>query len=124
MRAASGSTVAGIARVPFIVGIDRYLPAFFGKIHPKWQHTVGFDSGAGGDFGRSLAGQPDQRFGARRLRRACRRITIIIYFIPFLYMFAAVIKLANRPDRRTNPQAVLIPGGKIGVWLDGRDRIS
>src|SRR5262249_9728905 len=26
-----GSTVAGIARVPFVVGIDRYLPAAFGK---------------------------------------------------------------------------------------------
>jgi hypothetical protein len=32
-------------------------------------------------------------------------------------MFAAVIKLVNRPDRRTNPHAVLIPGGKVGVWL-------
>jgi glutamate:GABA antiporter len=32
-----GSTVAGIARVPFVVGIDRYLPQAFGKIHPKWK---------------------------------------------------------------------------------------
>src|ERR1019366_8051609 len=32
-----GSTVAGVARIPFIVGIDRYLPAAFGKIHPKWK---------------------------------------------------------------------------------------
>src|SRR5262249_23016755 len=32
-----GSTVAGIARVPFVVGIDRYLPAAFGKIHSKWR---------------------------------------------------------------------------------------
>ena len=32
-----GSTVAGIARVPFVVGIDRYLPAAFGKIHPEWK---------------------------------------------------------------------------------------
>src|SRR5437763_14428849 len=32
-----GSTVAGIARVPFIVGIDRYLPAAFGKIHSRWK---------------------------------------------------------------------------------------
>jgi glutamate:GABA antiporter len=32
-----GSTVAGVARIPFIVGIDRYLPAAFGKIHPKWR---------------------------------------------------------------------------------------
>src|SRR5260370_42214682 len=30
-----GSTVAGIARVPFVVGIDRYLPEAFGKIHPR-----------------------------------------------------------------------------------------
>ena len=46
-------------------------------------------------------------------------ITIIIYFIPFLYMFAAVIKLASRQDRTTNTHAVLIPGGKAGVWLIG-----
>ena len=32
-----GSTVAGIARVPFVVGIDRYLPAAFGKIHRRWK---------------------------------------------------------------------------------------
>jgi amino acid permease len=32
-----GSTVAGIARVPFVVGVDRYLPAAFGKIHPRWK---------------------------------------------------------------------------------------
>src|SRR5467141_3524065 len=32
-----GSTVAGIARVPFVVGIDRYLPSAFGKIHPRWK---------------------------------------------------------------------------------------
>src|SRR5438094_8410709 len=31
-----GSTVAGIARVPFVVGVDRYLPKAFGKIHPRW----------------------------------------------------------------------------------------
>ena len=32
-----GATVAGVARVPFVAGIDHYLPAFFGKIHPKWK---------------------------------------------------------------------------------------
>jgi len=44
---------------------------------------------------------------------------IILYFIPFLYMFAAVIKLAGRKDRTENPHAVLVPGGKVGVWLCG-----
>ncbi len=32
-----GSTVAGVARVPFIVGVDRYMPEAFGKIHPRWR---------------------------------------------------------------------------------------
>jgi amino acid transporter len=39
-----GSTVAGIARVPFVVGIDRYLPAAFGKIHPRWKTPAQFCS--------------------------------------------------------------------------------
>jgi hypothetical protein len=30
-----------------------------------------------------------------------------------------VIKLAYRPDRDTTPGTVLIPGGKVGVWIAG-----
>jgi amino acid transporter len=44
-------------------------------------------------------------------------VAIILYFIPFLYMYAAAIKLAARKDRLENPHAVLIPGGRLGVWI-------
>jgi protein-S-isoprenylcysteine O-methyltransferase Ste14 len=44
---------------------------------------------------------------------------IILYFIPFVYMFAAVIKLSARRDRETNTHAILVPGGKAGVWICG-----
>jgi amino acid transporter len=111
-----GSTVAGIARVPFIVGIDRYLPAFFGKIHPKWRTpwvSILVQAVISGAV--LLVSQISE--SVRGAYEGLVSITIIIYFIPFLYMFAAVIKLSNRPDRHTNPHAVLIPGGKIGVWL-------
>jgi amino acid transporter len=43
----------------------------------------------------------------------------ILYFIPFLYMYLAVIKLSYRADRERNENAALIPGGKFGVWLTG-----
>jgi amino acid transporter len=111
-----GSTVAGIARVPFIVGIDRYLPAAFGKIHPKW-HTpwVSILVQAAISGAVLLISQISE--SVRGAYDGLVSITIIIYFIPFLYMFAAVIKLVNRSDRTANPHAVLIPGGKIGVWL-------
>src|SRR3954468_9653467 len=32
-----GATVAGVARVPFVAGIDHYMPEAFGKLHPKWR---------------------------------------------------------------------------------------
>ena len=44
-------------------------------------------------------------------------VAIILYFVPFLYMYAAAIKLASRRDRLENPLAVLIPGGKPGVYI-------
>ena len=42
---------------------------------------------------------------------------IILYFIPFLYMFLAAIKLSYRKNRASDPHAVLIPGGIPGVWI-------
>jgi glutamate:GABA antiporter len=111
-----GSTVAGIARVPFVVGIDRYLPKEFGKIHPKWRTPyVSIIVQAVASALVLLLSQINET--TRGAYQVVIDITIILYFIPFLYMFAAAVKLASRPDRLTNTHAVLIPGGKAGVWI-------
>jgi amino acid transporter len=111
-----GSTVAGIARVPFVVGIDRYLPKAFGKIHPRWRTPyISIIVQAVASALVLLLSQVNET--TRGAYQIVIDITIILYFIPFLYMFAAAIKLAGRPDRSENPQAVLIPGGKVGVWI-------
>jgi glutamate:GABA antiporter len=111
-----GSTVAGIARVPFVVGIDRYLPKAFGKIHPKWRTPyVAILVQAVLSAVVLLLSQINET--TRGAYQTVIDITIILYFIPFLYMFAAAIKLAGRPDRKTNEHAVLIPGGQGGVWV-------
>jgi len=114
-----GSTVAGIARVPFVVGIDRYLPAAFGKIHPKWKTpyiSILVQAAASGVI---LLLSQIKSETVQAAYQILIDAAIILYFIPFLYMFAAVIKLARRKDRVENPQAVLIPGGKLGLWLCG-----
>lgn len=113
-----GSTVAGIARVPFVVGIDRYLPAAFGKIHPKWKTPYISILVQATVSGAILLGSQinDTTRGAYQFLIDA---AIILYFIPFLYMFAAVIKLARRKDRNENEQAVLVPGGRVGVWSCG-----
>ncbi len=113
-----GTTVAGVARVPFVVGIDHYMPAAFGKIHPKWrtpyisilvQAVISAVVLLGSQINETTIGAYQVLVDA----------ATILYFIPFLYMYAAVIKLSNRPDRGSNKLAVLIPGGKVGVWLAG-----
>ncbi len=113
-----GSTVAGVARVPFQVGIDRYLPAAFGKIHPKWKTpyiSILVQAVLSGAI-LLLSQISETTLGAYQFLIDAG---IILYFIPFLYMFAAVIKLARRRDRKENPHAVLIPGGMTGVWICG-----
>jgi amino acid transporter len=113
-----GSTVAGIARVPFQVGIDRYLPAAFGKIHPRWKTpyiSILVQAGLSGAI--LLVSQLNDT--TRGAYQVLIDAAIILYFIPFLYMFAAVIKLAQRKDRTGNPHAILVPGGKPGVWICG-----
>jgi amino acid transporter len=113
-----GSTVAGIARVPFVVGIDRYLPAAFGKIHPRWKTpyiSILVQAVVSGAI--LLISQVNET--TRGAYQILIDAAIILYFIPFLYMFAAVIKLARRKDRKENPHAVLVPGGVTGVWIAG-----
>src|SRR5271170_7607195 len=114
-----GSTVAGIARVPFVVGIDRYLPAAFGKIHPKWKTPYISILVQAGISGAILLLSQIKSETVQADYQILIDAAIILYFIPFLYMFAGVLQLAGRKDRAENPHAVLIPGGKIGLWLSG-----
>jgi len=111
-----GSTVAGIARVPFVVGIDRYLPEAFGKIHSRWKTpyvSILVQATVSGAI--LLVSQINET--TRGAYQFLVDAAIILYFIPFLYMFAAAIKLFGCRDRTENKNAVLIPGGKAGVWI-------
>jgi amino acid transporter len=99
-----------------VAGIDRYLPRAFASLHPRYhtpyvallvQAAIWAVFVVLGQAGTSVRGAYDVLVS----------MSIISYFIPFLYMFAAAIKLANRKDRLENQHAVLIPGGKPGVWI-------
>jgi amino acid transporter len=111
-----GSTVAGVSRVPFVVGLDRYLPAAFGKIHPKWKTpyvAILVQAVVSGVI--LLATQINET--ANSAYQILVDATTIVYFISLMYMYAAAIRLAYRKDRETTPGAVLIPGGVLGVWI-------
>jgi amino acid transporter len=113
-----GATVAGVARIPFVAGIDRYLPSFFGKIHPKFKTPhISILIQAGISAAILVLSQVSSTvIGAYQFLVS---MSVILYFIPFLYMYAAAIRLAYRADRNADGQAVLVPGGKIGIWTAG-----
>jgi amino acid transporter len=111
-----GSTVAGVSRVPFVVGLDRYLPAAFGKIHPKWKTPyVAILVQAAISAVILLATQINET--ANSAYQILVDATTIVYFVSLMYMYASAIRLAYRKDRTTTPGAVLIPGGVVGVWI-------
>jgi len=109
-----GAWLASVARIPFVAGIDHFLPAGFGRVHPRWGTpwaALVVQAGVTavfvflGQAGTSVRGAYD----------AFVSMTIIWYFIPFLYLFAAAIRL--RGEARV--PGFRIPGGSTGVAILG-----
>jgi glutamate:GABA antiporter len=105
---AVGAYLAALSRIPFVAGIDRYLPSAFGRIHPKWgtPHIALVTQAvccavfvALGQVGSTVRGA----------YQVLISMTIITNFVPYLFMFAALIRLQDEP---TGPEVVRIPGGK------------
>jgi amino acid transporter len=98
---------AATARLPFVAGIDRFLPKAFGDLHPTWRTpyvALLVQAAIAGLFvflgqaGTSVHGAYD----------ALVSMGIIAYFIPFLFMFAAMIVLQREP---AGPGVMRVPGG-------------
>jgi len=105
---AASAYLASGARLPFVAGIDRFLPAWFGALHPRWKTPwVGlltqFVFGAVfvflGQAGTSIKGAYDVLVA----------MGVITYFLPYLYLFAAMFKLQNEP---AGSDVIRVPGGR------------
>jgi amino acid transporter len=91
-----------------VVGIDRYLPPVFGRVHPKWgTPIVALVTQALACVVFVLLGQAGSSVhGAYQLLVT---MSIITNFIPYLFMFAALIRLQREP---VESGVSTIPGGK------------
>src|SRR6185437_6162007 len=105
---AAGAYLAAVARLPFVAGIDRFLPPAFGRLHPRWntpwvalltQYVVGVLFIFLGQAGTNVKGAYD----------VLASMTVIVYFIPYLYVFAAMIKLQSQT---AGPEVIRVPGGR------------
>jgi len=87
-----GAWIAGTARIPFVAGVDRVLPPAFGKVHPRWQTpyvALLVQGGVATVF--VVAGLAGSTVHDAYL--ALVDTTIVLFFIPYLYLFAAYLRL-------------------------------
>jgi glutamate:GABA antiporter len=103
-----GAYLAALARIPFVVGIDRYLPPAFGRVHPQWgTPAVALVTQAVACMVFVLLGQAGST--VRGAYQLLVTMSIITNFVPYLFMFAALIRLQREP---VEPGVVTIPGGR------------
>lgn len=90
-----GAWIAGTARLPFVIGIDHYLPPVFTRLHPRWRTphlSILILSGACTVFVIIMQAGENFRIGYQLLVD----MTVITYFVPFLYLFASAWKFSER----------------------------
>src|SRR5215813_11963887 len=104
----AGAYLASTSRLPFVAGIDRYLPPIFGHVHPRWR-TPWIAIGAYGIVGMLCALLSQAGTTVRSAYNVLVSMSIITYFIPFAFLFASMIRLQREPAA---PGTIRIPGGR------------
>jgi glutamate:GABA antiporter len=112
---AAGAYLAAAARLPFVAGIDGYLPRAFGRLHPRfktpWVSVL--CQGLFGIFFVILGQAGTSVSGAYQILVA---IAVAITMVPFLFLFASMIRLQREPA----PEGTIrVPGGRPVAILLG-----
>ena len=111
---AVGAWFAASARIPFVAGLDRFLPPAFGRLHPRWdtpyvailvQAALGALFIFLGQAGTNVKGAYDVLVS----------MGVITYFVPYVFLFGAMIRLQSVP---AGPGVFRVPGGRpVAVGL-------
>jgi glutamate:GABA antiporter len=89
--------LSGSARIPFVAGLDSYLPEGLGRLHPRYATPyvalIVHASLSAIFLAMSFVGAQVKEAFVTMLDLA-----VVLQLIPFLYMYAGLIKLAGRPE--------------------------
>jgi amino acid transporter len=112
-----GAWLTGPARVAFAIGLDRYFPPAFGRIHPRWKTpyvAILVQAGLATIF--LLLSVLGKGTTVEKAYLILLDTQLLIYFIPYVYLFVSFLM-----HRRTEapPETVRVPGGKVGAAVVG-----
>src|SRR5881392_881494 len=103
-----GAWLAGSARLPYVAGVDGALPPAFGRIHPRW-HTPHVGLLIQGAIATAFVIASLVGSTVKNAYLALTQTTIILFFIPYIYLFAAYLRLRRE---RTATSALI---GFVGL---------
>jgi amino acid transporter len=116
--------LGGSARIPFVAGLDSYMPAWLGKVHPRyctpyaalivhaavsmvlvvlnfsgwwfWNRMIGsaFVGSTLRAFGFVASNLTASPTGVQETFQKLLSLAVVLQLIPFLYMFGALLKIA------------------------------
>ena len=108
--------LAGSARIPFVAGLDRYLPPALGRLHPRYAtpyvalltHAVLSCLFVAMSFAGATVEQA---------YKIMLYLAVVLQLVPFLYMHAALVRLAARRDwtRAYHTRRTLWAAGLCGL---------
>jgi amino acid transporter len=111
-----GAWLIGPARVAFVIGLDHYFPKAFGAVHPRW-HTpyvaILVQAALATIF--LLLSVLGKGTKVEDVYLILLDTQILIYFIPYLYLF--IVFLIHRRRSAHSSEVMLVPGGPIGAWF-------
>jgi amino acid transporter len=105
---AASAYLAATARLPFVAGIDRFLPPAFGKLHPRWK-TPYVALAVQGIFGAVFAFLGQSGTSVKGAYDVLVSLGIVTYFLPYLFLFLAMFRLQREP---ADYDVIRVPGGR------------
>ena len=118
--AATASWTAGAARIPFAAGVDAAMPRAFARLHPHYRtpHValIVQSLAASAIFLASVfVSVAGRTTSIQEAYDILVNVTILIYFVPYLYLFAAQVRLL--PDTPRWPAALGFAATAISLAL-------
>jgi glutamate:GABA antiporter len=110
--------LAGSARIPFVAGLDSYLPSWMGKVHPRYGtpyaalivHFV---------VSSILVLLNFLGSGVQETFQRLLSLAVVLQLLPFLYMFGALLKIAWNPaaEKGHYSRRTLMLAGASGLLM-------
>jgi len=105
---------SGAARLPFVAGIDHYLPRALGRVHPRYQ-TPYVALAAFAALSAILILMSYMGASVSEAYLTLLAISVVLQLIPNVYMFAALLKLSQHRRYPRYERKLMVSNGASGL---------